>query len=78
VLAGCVDGANDVAQALVRYESLRLARTARIQLGSRGNAKLFHLRPPYSWIRNRGLGRSRANVMDWVWRYDALQAARNG
>ena len=76
VLACCVDGADDVAQALLHYESLRRSRTSRIQLGSRGNAKLFHLRPPYSWLRNRALGKARGNVLDWVFRYDALNAAR--
>ena len=55
VLAACVGDTNDVTQALRRYESLRRARTRAIQLGSRGNAKLFHLRPPYSWLRNRAL-----------------------
>jgi salicylate hydroxylase len=76
VLAACVGDTNDVAQALHRYESLRRSRTSRIQLGSRGNAKLFHLRPPYSWLRNRALGKARSNVMDWVFRYDALNATR--
>jgi salicylate hydroxylase len=77
VLAACVGDTNDVAQALRRYESLRRARTSRIQLGSRGNARLFHLRPPYSWLRNRALGKARGNVMDWVFRYDALNATRH-
>lgn len=76
VLVACVGDTNDVAQALRRYESLRRTRTSRIQLGSRANAKLFHLRPPYSWLRNRALGRARGNAMDWVFRYDALNAAR--
>jgi salicylate hydroxylase len=77
VLAACVGDTSDVAQALRRYESLRRTRTSRIQLGSRGNAKLFHLRPPYSWLRNRALGKARGNVMDWVFRYDALNATRH-
>lgn len=72
VLARCVDGADDVGKALTRYESLRRSRTSRVQLGSRGNAKLFHLRPPFSWLRNRALSRSRGNVFDWLFRYDAL------
>jgi salicylate hydroxylase len=76
VLASCVAGANGVAEALARYESLRRSRTSRIQLGSRANAKLFHLRPPYSWARNQALGRARGNVMDWVYRYDALTAVQ--
>ena len=78
VLAGCIGSADDPAEALVRYESLRRTRTARIQLGSRANAKLFHLRPPYSWMRNRALGRARRNVTDWVFRYDALNASHDG
>ena len=77
VLSVCVAPTNDVPEALRRYESLRRARTSRIQLGSRGNAKLFHLRPPYSWLRNRALSRARGNVMDWVFRYDAVNAARH-
>ena len=74
VLADCVATADDVTKGLVRYATLRRARTAKIQLGSRANAKLFHLRPPYSWMRNRALGRSRGNPFDWVFRYDALNA----
>jgi salicylate hydroxylase len=42
VLVGCVVDADDVTEALMRYESLRRSRTARVQLGSRSNAKLFH------------------------------------
>jgi salicylate hydroxylase len=76
VLVGCVSGADDVAEALMRYESLRRSRTARIQLGSRNNAKLFHLRPPYAWVRNRALSSAKSNPMDWVFRYDALSATR--
>ena len=68
--------ADDIAEALMRYESLRRSRTSRIQLGSRSNAKLFHLRPPYAWVRNRALSRTKDNPMDWVFRYDALNAVR--
>jgi len=78
VLADCVATADDVTNGLARYATLRRARTAKIQLGSRANAKLFHLRPPYSWMRNRALGRSRANPFDWVFRYDALNASSQG
>jgi salicylate hydroxylase len=76
VLVDCVADADDVTEALMRYESLRRSRTARIQLGSRSNAKLFHLRPPYAWVRNRALGKAKGNPMDWVFRYDALNAVR--
>jgi salicylate hydroxylase len=74
VLADSVATADDVTKGLARYVALRRTRTAKIQLGSRANAKLFHLRPPYSWMRNRALGRARGNPFDWVFRYDALNA----
>ncbi len=70
----CADGTRDIAAALARFEALRRARTARIQFGSRRNAKLFHLRPPFSWLRNRALAAAGANALDWVFRYDALNA----
>lgn len=76
VLVECVFDSDDTAEALMRYASLRRSRTSRIQLGSRSNAKLFHLRPPYAWVRNRALGRAQGNPMDWVFRYDALGAVR--
>ena len=74
VLAACLARADDVAQALVRYESLRRARTAGIQRGSRRNARVFHLRAPWSWARNVGLRRARAGMTEGLYSYDALRA----
>ncbi|MBI0536342.1 FAD-binding protein [Roseomonas sp. KE2513] len=46
VLARCLSGREDVPAALRRYEALRQERTARIQIGSRGN----------NWLRAGGNG----------------------
>lgn len=74
VLARCLARGTDVADSLKRYESLRLRRTARIQAGSRRNAKVFHMSGVQAWLRNRAVGKARASVMDWLFSYDALQA----
>lgn len=79
VLAACLSGraARDVPAALKRYEALRRPRTAGIQAGSRRNATIYHLRPPLSWARNRGMkaGLGMGAAMDGLYRYDALSAA---
>jgi salicylate hydroxylase len=43
-LARCVQAANDLPSAFAVYERMRLARTARIQIGSRQN----------TWLREGG------------------------
>jgi salicylate hydroxylase len=75
VLAGCVASEDDVPAALKRYESLRRQRTARIQKGSRRNAKVFHMSGIKAWLRNRAVGKARSNVMESLYTYDALTAA---
>lgn len=54
------------------YEELRMSRTARIQSGSRRNAKVFHMRGIQAWARNRAAGRAAKNSTDWIYRYNAL------
>ncbi|MFM1959122.1 MAG: hypothetical protein RL588_639 [Pseudomonadota bacterium] len=82
VLAGCLAGCSReaVPAALERYAALRRPRTAGVQAGSRRNAAIYHLRPPFSWARNlvmqAGLGMGAA--MDGLYRYDALSAAGGG
>ena len=71
VLAACVD-ADGIEAGLLRYENLRMDRTARIQRGSRRNAKVFHLRGIKAWARNRAAAMAAKNSMDWVYRYNAL------
>jgi salicylate hydroxylase len=78
VLADCLAADDDVPAALGRYESLRVPRTAAIQLGSRRNARLYHLRGPKAWLRNAAmplLGRSLAKRSDQLFAYDAFAAA---
>ncbi|MFM8821282.1 MAG: FAD-dependent monooxygenase [Phenylobacterium sp.] len=79
VLAACLAGRarEDVPDALQRYEALRRPRTAGIQAGSRRNATIYHLRPPFSWARNlvMGAGLGMGAAMDGLYRYDALSAA---
>lgn len=79
VLAACLAGCSRdaIPAALARYEALRRPRTAGIQAGSRRNAMIYHLRPPLSWARNRGMkaGLGMGAAMDGLYRYDALSAA---
>jgi salicylate hydroxylase len=79
VLAECVGTAPSAAipVALARYESLRRTRTAGIQLGSRRNARLYHMRAPASWLRNLGIraGPGLAGQMQALFGYDAFAAA---
>ena len=65
----------EVPQSLLAYENLRRARTARIQAGSRRNAKVFHLRGVSAWMRNRVARRAGDQMMHWLYGYDALGAA---
>ncbi len=74
VLSRLVAGGGDVAAQLKRYEISRQARTARIQSGSRRNAKVFHLTGIQAWLRNRVAGVVQDNVLDWLYGYDALDA----
>ena len=72
VLARCLVEGDGVSGSLRRYESLRRARTARVQAGSRRNARLFHSSGPAAGLRNLIVGRASGRVMDWLYGYDAL------
>lgn len=72
VLAACLKVESEVPEALARYESLRLKRTAGVQMGSRRNAKVFHLTGVKAWARNRAARRAGGHTMDRLFRYDAL------
>jgi salicylate hydroxylase len=73
VLSRSLAKAETVAEGLARYESLRKARTAGVQKGSRRNARVFHMRGFKAWARNRAASRARAGVMDALYRYNALE-----
>jgi salicylate hydroxylase len=75
VLAGVLSRDGEVSNQLQRYESLRRARTAKIQSGSRRNARLFHMSGVPAWFRDRAVAKASGNVMRWLFEYDALAAA---
>ena len=77
MLAACLSQDQSVARAVRRYEDLRRQRTAGIQLGSRRNARVFHLSGIAAWLRNRAAGLARRNSMDALFRYDPLTAVRD-
>lgn len=72
VLAACLGKDQSVAAGMQRYEGLRRKRTAKIQQGSRRNAKVFHLSGVAAWLRNLGAARARRGTMDGLFRYDPL------
>lgn len=75
VLARCLRSAGDAESALKRYESLRIARTAGVQLGSRRNASVFHMRGIKARLRNLAAGKAAGDRLDKLFRYDPLTAA---
>jgi len=56
-LARCLAApSRDVAAALSRYQSLRLARASRVQAASLRQGSIYRLRAPLAWARNGVLG----------------------
>lgn len=72
VLTNCLSADTDLSRALQRYENLRKPRTARIQRGSRRNAKVFHLSGVAAWLRDRAASRAGQNAMEQLYRYDPM------
>ena len=73
ILAGCVAQGDTLVASLRRYESLRRTRTRAIQMGSRRNARLYHLSGKEARERDRtDAGQRRAATLEWLYRYDAL------
>jgi salicylate hydroxylase len=77
VLAHCLSlPGEDAAAKLQHYEDLRRDRTAGVQLGSRRNAKVFHLSGIAAWLRNRAVKRAAGNSMRKLYQYNALEVAK--
>ena len=80
VLSACLSsstaGVADVPAALRRYEDLRRNRTRSIQMGSRRNAKVFHLSGLQAWLRNRAARTAGQHTLEKLFQYDALAAAQ--
>lgn len=73
VLASCLaENVNDPAVALERYESLRIARTARVQELSHGRSHLNHLPDgPEQQARDREFTTADLLVANgWIYEYD--------
>ena len=72
VLARCLAGSQPVAAQLRRYEDLRRDRTARVQQGSRRNARIFHLAGAPAWARNKALQLAPGKPLHWVYKHDVF------
>ena len=72
VLANTLSTQPTIADALCRYESLRIPRTRRVQSGSRRNAQLFHASGIRAFLRNRVMARGSAAVTRRLFNYDAV------
>lgn len=70
VLAECLLRHDCPTIALETYSSIRQPRTAKVQQNSRLNAKVFHMRPPWTWLRNPLLKHGSAVQMDWLYTHD--------
>lgn len=77
ILTNCLNQGGTVADALTRYASLRKARTAGVQRGSRRNARVFHLSGIKAWLRDRAASRAGQHAMDGLYRYDPLTIGLN-
>ncbi len=83
VLAASLDDAGDMAGGLARYQALRESRARRVVAAATGNAWKYHLSfPPLRWAAHTALragGRLAPEAMirqfDWIYRYDAIDAA---
>lgn len=74
VLAACLSTDGDIPSSLKRYEDLRRGRTAKIQKGSRRNAKVFHLSGLKAWMRNRAIRSVGSRTVDALYSYNVLEA----
>ncbi len=72
VLANCLANNGDIEAALQRYSRLRQGRTAAVQMGSRRNARVFHLGGVQAWLRNRVAGWVGHRTLHNLFAYDAL------
>ncbi len=72
VLTASLRKFSDFEIALKEYERLRKPRTARIQNGSRRNAKTFHMKGLKAWVRDRAVRQAGNSTVDWLYRYNAL------
>lgn len=75
VLAACLRSGEDIPHGLRRYEDVRRRRTAEVQLGSRRNARIFHLSGIPAWLRNKFAPYASDRTTRGLYAYNPLTAA---
>jgi salicylate hydroxylase len=74
VLSRCLREGSEVQASLKQYEALRKPRTTYVQRASQRNGRVFHARPPFSWLRDRVAPWAGRQTMARLYDYDALDA----
>jgi salicylate hydroxylase len=74
VLSRCLREGSEVRASLKQYEALRKPRTTYVQRASQRNGRVFHARPPFSWLRDRVAPWAGRQTMARLYDYDALDA----
>ena len=74
VLSRCLREGSEVQASLKQYEALRKPRTTYVQRASQRNGRVFHARPPLSWLRDRVAPWAGRQTMARLYDYDALDA----
>jgi salicylate hydroxylase len=74
VLSRCLREGSEVRASLKQYEALRKPRTTYVQRASQRNGRVFHARPPLSWLRDRVAPWAGRQTMARLYDYDALDA----
>ena len=77
ILAECIAQKEDIKTALIKYQQLRLKRTAKVQQTSKNNAQIFHATGIKAMVRDLGLGLISSVNGDllnqktaWIYNYD--------
>jgi salicylate hydroxylase len=74
VLSRCLQQGSEIQTSLKRYEAMRKPRTTYVQRASQRNGRVFHARPPFSWLRDQAAPWAGRQTMARLYEYDALAA----
>jgi len=74
VLSRCLQQGSEIQTSLKRYEAMRKPRTTYVQRASQRNGRVFHARPPFSWLRDQVAPWAGRQTMARLYEYDALAA----
>lgn len=80
ILAECIAAENAIENAFIKYQQIRLKRTAKVQQTSKNNARIFHATGIKALVRDLGLGLISSINGDllnqktaWIYNYDVEQ-----